>query len=356
MYCQMCGSQIEEGSNFCPVCGAALGGQPMPPQPPVAPQPLVQGYGQMPQQPQMEGYGQMYPQEPMGAPVKQKKAKTPRNSKKKKMVLGITIGVVVAAALTLLAIFVIIPVVKKATMSDQEKAVYNMIEALDNVDLVAYDKACLPSEYINDETAYSKRPTAHLMTFIQTFGFTRGFLENDRLRVDQEAMKIIYRDYPVFNPDTYGGREQYDKFVTNNANLKTLLKDLSVSYDLIDMANYKDGTLYRRDGLKKIEVEDIDSIVFIGKDDNGNAAYLDIDDLYVATVHITWCYGDLKYGINKDWWSYKALEGMTQGIPSYEEQMKQCDNMINYLLVYQYKGNWYVMQGPFTVPYYIFER
>jgi len=327
MYCATCGSMLEDGSKFCNACGA--------------PQPVMSQQTVMPQQTVMSQ------QTVMPVPV------TKEKKSKKGLVIGI-VSAVVVVALVLLTIFVIVPKVKDAKKSPRLKALDRYYAAIEDTDLAALEKEVYPPIIFKDGYHIYNASQDYYSMMLRYWGIYPGFLMNDYFKSDKAVMDRLYQDYPLLNPDYYGGyNEIREKLYIDEEACKNLFKEsgLSIDYVVMEMKHFDEVSLRTPRG----DVVDMDHAVRIpGTEDE----YLDVDDMYVARVHMTWYYGDKQYGYNEAWWSDPVLKDkLEQYGKSYDDVIVMQNKLSNVLVIYKYGGEWYVYPPVLTNTFfYIGER
>lgn len=282
--------------NYCPVCGTRLVQQP-----------------QMMQQPS----------------VKLKK------DKGKKLLIPFVIGGV--TLLVMVAVLVYVFVFKlEVSKSEQEKALDRYFEACENLDIKELFRASYPMEYADLEyySAYNTIGDRWVVQWITKFvGLSRGARD---LAAFENNNSVTFEDYPYTVSDEDENLISYDG---NRVSLRKCLPNLSVSYEIVQMAQFNDCevSINNHPDLKRIT--SMDNLITV------NDAKLDVDDMYVAQIRLQWKYGDYLYGWDPAWWKDKNFQEQAESfsIYNYEDAIDiTYDHSLYNVFIYKYDGVWYV--------------
>lgn len=164
-----------------------------------------------------------------------------------------------------------------------------------------------------------------------SMGFSRSKLDNaDWIRFIKDFP--LYEDYILVYPSDDGGLLDSE---FNEITMEEALPDFTVSYEIEEMGRLENVAVSRREGLKQIELNNMDEIVKLT-----DGTYMDVDDMYVAQISIEWSYKNNLYGYNKDWWNNDIF---CENVDfTYSETIDECANYDYIVFVYQYEGEWYV--------------
>lgn len=376
-YCIKCGLQLEDDSIFCPVCGMQQtqpqNVQPQYPQMDAQPEyPQMNAQAQYPQaypqqhfaQPQypqqqypQQQYPLVYPQQQYGygapnnaagygnaaAPVlPQVKAGDKadgkvKEGKSKKKFIVIPVIVVLLAALGVGSYFLFFRKNKKDPTEKQVQVLDAYFEALSDMDFDAIYKLNSPNSDERFNLGTDRVPLSELLTDV--YRYPRGSLDDmfsyfpdmflksygfpERDKDDMEEFRKVNKDVDLF-------REHY--------------KDFKAEYDLISLENASEYEISYGHGRRQVE----DMAEYIADD-----MELDVEDVYVAKIHIYWSYGDKEYGYDSSWWyndNYKRLmeeygpydESTGEKAKTYGECVDYYDNLEYDVFLYEVDGEWYI--------------
>lgn len=229
----------------------------------------------------------------------------------------------------------------EGVMSEQEKVIDELFNALNDKDLDALEKTTMPKEFITEENSYTKCIPAWYQKILWSFGI-RDFLLNTDYLFFLEC-KTYLKDFYTFDPEYYGGHDKMYEALHDPKRIKEVYKNFRLSYKIEDMCHFEDCNLYAHRLGRGDQIDDMDSIIYIGWEK------LDVDDLYIAKVNLTWWWGNAKNGWNDEWLKdeeYNKIYGEKHNKLSKEDQY-------GLYFVYKYKGNWYVSK---EIERYEYER
>lgn len=376
-YCIKCGLQLEDDSIFCPVCGMQQtqpqNVQPEYPQMNAQPQyPQMNDQAQYPQaypqqqfaQPQypqqqypQQQYPQVYPQQQYGygapnnaagygnaaAPVlPQVKAGDKadgkvKEGKSKKKFIVIPVIVVLLAALGVGSYFLFFRKNKKDPTEKQVQVLDAYFEALSDMDFDAIYKLNSPNSDERFNLGTDRVPLSELL--IDTYGYYRG-------NIDQST--YMYGRFREMFMDSYGfpdhDLDEYREVMRDSDLFREHHADFTAEYDLISLKNASECKISFGRGRKT--VDDMRAYIADKMD-------LDVDDIYVAKIHIYWRYGDLEYGFDSSWWrneDYKKImeesgpydESTGEKAKTYGECVDYYDNLEYDVFLYEVDGEWYI--------------
>ena len=80
----------------------------------------------------------------------------------------------------------------------------------------------------------------------------------------------------------------------------------------------------------------------------------DIEDVYVARVHIQWKYDDMLYGMDKDWWKDDVFKERVKdtdystynkAVNTAKKWHSEGNEIEHILILYQVDGEWHILHG-----------
>ena len=294
-YCPSCGNELSDEVLFCEFCGT--------------PQQV------MPQQTEQQVQASQQVEEVV---QKQTEKKQKKGSKK---TLIIAIVLILVAALGVGGFFLI----KALTKSPQEKALDQYFEAVNNKD----------KEAVCDMAYDTKENTSNYMFFVQSLGFWPSYVSrNDILNADQDVMEVYYKELGYKGSTIEELRENFREDINGDADI--LLNGLKVSYELEELKKAEDCEIgYYKNGLTFVEVDDIEKEIEEKYD-------IDVSDVYVAKMKITWEYNGHKYGNND-----KLMDVVDKKGDIFSRNMQdmndQLDDMDYYMVIYKCDGKYYLL-------------
>ena len=349
-YCINCGTQLEDNALFCTVCGAK---QIVQNQQVQQPQPVQQL--QQPQQPQ---YGQQV-QMPYGQPQYGQQqyvqpqyvqpqyvqpqafsagAGKPEERKKgKKKFFIIPLIVVLLVALGVGAFFLFFRKNQTDPTEKQIQVLDAYFEAMSDMDFDTIYRLNAPDSDERFNVGTDRVTLAELL--IDMYRYPRGSLDD----MFSYFPDMFLKSYGFPERDK-GGMEESRKVNKDPDLFRKHYKDFKAEYDLISLENASEYEISYGHGRRQVE----DLAEYIA-DDMG----LDVEDVYVAKIHIYWSYGDKEYGYDKSWWDnekYREVvgesgpydENIGKKVQTYREYVDYYDNLEYNVFLYEVDGEWYI--------------
>lgn len=218
--------------------------------------------------------------------------------------------------------------------SEASEALKEYFDACNEMDMDAIHNASIPAgkEGYYSASLLSEDDYSFFQNWRTSMGFARSKLDlADFVRFNPKL--VIFEDYPYVNEGENGELLNYDG---EKITLKEALPDFEVNYTVEKMEQFGDCTVYLRDGLTWIELEDMDQIVALE-----DGSFLDVDDMYVARLKVEWFYDNNLYGYNRHWWKDEEFCKISP-FASYEDAIKDYEDMEYIVFVYKYDDEWYV--------------
>ena len=345
-YCAKCGKQLPDGAIFCSACGTKQNNQ-------------IQTEQQ---------YVSVYPQQQYGyaantdtynyvnvinSEVNQvyadmnnhKNSKAGKSGHRKALVICIILFLLVGLGAG--AYFVFFGKDKKQSANDvqkaKEKVLDDYFEALTNMDFEAIYKLNSPNSDERFNIGTDRATLAELLTDL--YHYPRGAtIDNSSYMLSNTEVSDVYLKSYGFSGYYEGGMDEYRNVNRDNELFKEKYKDFKVEYELISLDKASNYKISRGNGLSP--VNDMKQYISHEMD-------LDVDDVYVAKIHIKWSYGDKRYGFDKSWWNnavYKEImdnQGITDKktgkiLSSYNELVDFYDSMVYDVFLYETYGEWYI--------------
>ena len=357
-FCINCGTQLEDNALFCTVCGAnqivqnQQVQQPQPvqqlqqPQQPQYGQQVQMPYGQ-PQygqqqyvQPQYIQPQQVQPQYVQPQAFSAGAGKPEERKKGKKKFFIIPLIVVLLAAIGAGAFFLFFRKNQTDPTEKQIQVLDAYFEAMSAMDFDTIYRLNAPDSDERFNVGTDRVSLTELLT--DKYGYYRGIFDQSTYmfgRFREMFMKSYgfpdcdLDDYREVNKDPDLFREHY--------------KDFEAEYDLISLENASEYEISYGNGRRTVD----DMAEYIA--DKMDLYVDDVDDVYVAKIHIYWNYGDKKYGYDKSWWNdekFKEIMGESgpydenagKKAQTYEEYVDYYDNLEYDVFLYEVDGEWYI--------------
>lgn len=218
--------------------------------------------------------------------------------------------------------------------SGPEGAIKAYFDACNEMSMQAIHDASFPEGKMGATSSRMLREGDYTFynNWVSYMGFTRSkFDMADWVKFDPE--------FAMFDDYTYVAEGENGELVNREREritIKEALPDFSVDYDVEELVNMGDCSVYIRDGLEKVEITNMDEIVTLE-----DGSYLDVDDMYVAQLKVEWYYKDNLYGYSKRWWNDEDFCKVTP-YDTYDDAVKECADTEYYVFVYKYNNEWYV--------------
>ena len=354
-YCINCGTQLEDNALFCTVCGAKQlvqnqqVQQPQPvqqlqqPQQPQYGQQVQMPYGQ-PQygqqqyvQPQYIQPQQVQPQYVQPQAFSAGAGKPEERKKGKKKFFIIPLIVVLLAAIGVGAFFLFFRKNQTDPTEKQIQVLDAYFEAMSDMDFDTIYRLNAPDSDERFNVGTDRVTLAELL--IDMYRYPRGSLDD----MFSYFPDMFLKSYGFPERDK-GGMEESRKVNKDPDLFRKHYKDFKAEYDLISLENASEYEISYGHGRRQVE----DMAEYIA-DDMG----LDVEDVYVAKIHIYWSYGDKEYGYDKSWWDnekYREVvgesgpydENIGKKVQTYREYVDYYDNLEYNVFLYEVDGEWYI--------------
>ena len=354
-FCINCGTQLEDNALFCTVCGAKQlvqnqqVQQPQPvqqlqqPQQPQYGQQVQMPYGQ-PQygqqqyvQPQYIQPQQVQPQYVQPQAFSAGAGKPEERKKGKKKFFIIPLIVVLLVALGVGAFFLFFRKNQTDPTEKQIQVLDAYFEAMSDMDFDTIYRLNAPDSDERFNVGTDRVTLAELL--IDMYRYPRGSLDD----MFSYFPDMFLKSYGFPERDK-GGMEESRKVNKDPDLFRKHYKDFKAEYDLISLENASEYEISYGHGRRQVE----DMAEYIA-DDMG----LDVEDVYVAKIHIYWSYGDKEYGYDKSWWDnekYREVvgesgpydENIGKKVQTYREYVDYYDNLEYNVFLYEVDGEWYI--------------
>ena len=353
-FCINCGTQLEDNALFCTTCGAKqLQNQQVQQLQPVQQlqQPQQPQYGQQVQMPYGQPqYGQQQYVQPQYIQPQQVQpqyvqpqafsagAGKPEERKKgKKKFFIIPLIVVLLVALGAGAFFLFFRKNQTDPTEKQIQVLDAYFEAMSDMDFDTIYRLNAPDSDERFNVGTDRVTLAELL--IDMYRYPRGSLDD----MFSYFPDMFLKSYGFPERDK-GGMEESRKVNKDPDLFRKHYKDFKAEYDLISLENASEYEISYGHGRRQVE----DMAEYIA-DDMG----LDVEDVYVAKIHIYWSYGDKEYGYDKSWWDnekYREVvgesgpydENIGKKVQTYREYVDYYDNLEYNVFLYEVDGEWYI--------------
>ena len=326
-YCINCGKQLADDALFCTECGAK------------------QAYPQ-----QQAAYGTTntdanynYAAAPVVAPINtgsknDGKTKEKKSGKKKFIVIPIVLLLLVALGVGAYFMFFSKSNKTKGT-GKQTQVLDEYFEAITNMDFDAIYKLNSPDSDKRFNIGTDRVTLSELLT--EMYHYPRSSVIDHSSYMLQMTPDIYLKSYGFPGYDE-GGMDEYSKVNKDNDLFKEKFKDFKAEYELISMKNASECEISYGNGARKVD----DMSKYIANDMD-----LEVEDVYVAKIHIKWSYGDKRYGFDETWWNDATFTrimndyGIDDGekhLHGYKEIMDFYDNLEYDVFLYEVDGEWYI--------------
>lgn len=337
--CMICGNIVSDDAHFCDACGAECNYQQV--------YENQQAYSSeeeynMPQGDISEQYtSQNEINNYMNLKPEDVAENNYRKSKKRKIV-SLLICVFVLAFGTGVIYFAVF----KET--PQKKALDRYFEALDDMDFDKIMEASYPPDICEKRLNILNSDNAadiNVCSDNSGLGLTRGAYDD----VECRNLVGVVKDSYKINGVTKEGINEY-RLVKQN---RDFYDTLSVSYDLIDIkpfdkVNFEAYIGGKEQEWEKVGIDSIERMVNYTNISDGTVTSVDIEDVYIAQVHITWKYGNYMYGFDKSWWDDEEfVKYGNNKYKTYSEIIQDYKDRVYPIIVYKVDGEWYALGGPY---------
>ena len=329
-YCINCGTQLEDNALFCSSCGAKQIVQNLPVQ---QPQQVQQQYVQ-PQYVQPQYVQPQYVQ-PQAFSAGAGKPEERKKGKKKFFIIPLI--VVLLAAIGVGAFFLFFRKNQTDPTEKQIQVLDAYFEAMSDMDFDTIYRLNAPDSDERFNVGTDRVTLAELL--IDMYRYPRGSLDD----MFSYFPDMFLKSYGFPERDK-GGMEESRKVNKDPDLFRKHYKDFKAEYDLISLENASEYEISYGHGRRQVE----DMAEYIA-DDMG----LDVEDVYVAKIHIYWSYGDKEYGYDKSWWDnekYREVvgesgpydENIGKKVQTYREYVDYYDNLEYNVFLYEVDGEWYI--------------